>query len=492
MSNDLYEGDFQALTKRGITEETCKHMRYRVGIFEDRTRDKIHAELDGLPCQIADYVNDAGEVVAQKLRFEGKRFLFVGNTKSAYLYGKSSCKDGGRKIVVTEGEIDALSVSQVQGNRWPVVSVSNGADGAAKSLRKELQFLEQFEEVILFFDDDEAGRKAVESCVDLFSPGKVKVARIPGYKDANEALVAGKPELIVQAIWDAKPYRPDGLVTLTEILKEGLTPPEMGLPWFSPTLTKLTRGRRFGETYVFGAGTGVGKTDFLLQQAAYDAFTLKEPIGLFFLEHDPKGETTYRLLGKHSGKLFHLDKEAGGWTDKDLEEAGKRAEEGKVILYSSNGARDWDAIRRHIRFLRHQEGVRIIYLDNLTALASGEKDEKEELDVMMKQIATTMQELGVICHLVSHLTTPEKASHEEGARVSLKHMRGSRAIGFWAHYAFGIERNTQADDEEERKQVTFRIIKARHNGSANGKTIRFTYEAETGQLIEQSAKDFGF
>ena len=33
-----------------------------------------------------------------------------------------------------------------------------------------------------------------------------------------------------------------------------------------PELTRLTYGRRYGEIATFGAGTGVGKTDWLSQQ----------------------------------------------------------------------------------------------------------------------------------------------------------------------------------------------------------------------------------
>lgn len=491
MSTPLMEGDYRDLPKRSITKETCKHMGYRVGIFTDYTKDKRYAELDGKPCQIADYKNDEGVIVAQKLRFEGKDFLFVGDTKQAHLYGKTSAKSGGRKVVVTEGEIDALTVSQLQGNKWPVVSVSNGAQGAAKCLKKELQWLDQFDEVILFFDDDDVGRAATVECVDLFAPGKVKIARVPGYKDANEAHLDGQGAKVIEAIWNAKPYRPDGLLSLAEIIKEGIKEPTIGTPWFSPTLTKLTFGRRFGETYTFGAGTGIGKTDFLLQQAAYDAFVLKEPIGLFFLEQDPRTDISLRMMGKMYGKPFHLPKEEAGWTVEQYKEAEKEASKANVILYSSKGSRDWEEIRRHIRYLRHQEGVRIIYLDNLTSMVADESD-VAALDAMVKQIATTMQELGVMCHLVSHLSTPKDTSHEEGGRVRLNQFRGSRAIGFWPAYAFGIERNPQAAEEEERKIMTLRVIKDRYSGRANGKTVKFDYDTDKGQLIEQSATDHGF
>jgi 5S rRNA maturation endonuclease (ribonuclease M5) len=116
-----------------------------------------------------------------------KDFLFLGDIKEAGLYGQHLWRNGGRKVVITEGEIDALSVSQAQDNKWPVVSVPNGARGAKKAIQRELRWLEEFEEVVLMFDEDEEGRAAAQECAGLFRPGKCKLARLP-MKDANELL----------------------------------------------------------------------------------------------------------------------------------------------------------------------------------------------------------------------------------------------------------------------------------------------------------------
>ena len=51
-------------------------------------------------------------------------------------------------MTITEGELDALSLSQAQGNKWPVVSVPNGAQGAAKAVAQAITWLETFDEVV--------------------------------------------------------------------------------------------------------------------------------------------------------------------------------------------------------------------------------------------------------------------------------------------------------------------------------------------------------
>lgn len=470
----LIAGDFRPLMARKITEETARKFGYTVGDFKGKT------------VQIAPYRDASGEVVAQKLRFADKSFTVAGESKKIgdLLFG-SHLWSSGKMIVITEGEIDAMSVSQAQGNKWPVVSVPNGAQGAKKSLQKNLEYLAGFDQVILMFDMDDAGRAAIEECAPLFPPGKCKVASL-SMKDANELLKAGREQEIIQAIWNAKPYRPDGIVSLADIKEKALQPPEMGLPWFLETLTAATYGRRHGELYCLGAGTGVGKTDFLTQQIEYDLNTLHETVGVFFLEQSPV-ETVQRIAGKYAGKMFHIPD--SGATAEELSAAISVIEaNGKLFLYDSWGATDWEVIRNKIRFLNKSEGVRLFYIDHLTALAAMEEDERVALEEIMAEMAGLTKELDIVIHLVSHLSTPEGGkSHEEGGRVMLRHFKGSRAIGFWSHFAFGIERDQQ--DEERRNRSTFRVLKDRYTGRATGLTIPLAYDPETGRLNEAPEDD---
>lgn len=93
---------------------------------------------------IAPFYDEAGRIVAQKVRLPGKDFKVLGDLKAALpLFGQQLCRDGGKQIVVTEGEIDALSVAQAMGLNWPAVSVPNGAAGAHKSISRALGFLER-------------------------------------------------------------------------------------------------------------------------------------------------------------------------------------------------------------------------------------------------------------------------------------------------------------------------------------------------------------
>lgn len=470
-----YEGEFRALTKRGISEETCQKFDYRVGKYK------------GKAVQVANYRNAEGDLVAQKVRFPDKEFVARGNMKDAPLYGRNlwNPQNSGKMIVITEGEIDCLSVAEVQKCKWPVVSLPNGAQSAKKCITANIEYLEAFDSVVLMFDMDEPGQKAARECAEMFSPGKAKIASLP-LKDANECLQAGKGQEIIQAIWNARTYRPDGLVSIDEIMEEAEKPIEWGLPWCFDFLTKATYGRRWGEVYALGAGTGVGKTDFFTQQIAYDVEQLGLNVGLLFLEQKPV-ETAKRVAGKLAGRRFHVPD--AGWTQEELKETLAKMR-GKVTFYDNFGQTDWEVVSAKIRYMAVSQGIKLIYLDHLTAMADT-SNEKESLEQMMKEMAGLANELGIIIHFISHLSTPDGKPHEEGGHVSIRHFKGSRAIGFWSYFMFGLERNQQAEDEIERQTTTFRILKDRYTGQSTGMTFPLYYDRVSGRLTTEMPEGFG-
>lgn len=458
-------GECEPLAKRGITAVTAAKFGYMVG---DRNGARVH---------IAPYRRN-GQVVSQHLRGAGKSFSWVGKPDGVELFGQHLWRDEGKKVVITEGEIDCLTVSQLQGNKWPVVSLPNGATSAAKYLRANLEWLERFETVVLMFDMDEPGKAAAAECAPLFTPGRCKVASLP-MKDANEMLLAGRGSEVIDAIWAAKEYRPDGVLSVSDIRDAILRPLPPGDAWPFEEMTGWTHGRRPGEVYGFGAGTGVGKTDFFTQIIDYDTRVLGKKCGVIYLEQPPV-ETVRRIAGKSVGRIFHVP---GGYTSDELAVAIDAIDaRGNLYLLDQFGSADWDPIKAHIRFMVVGLGCEHIFLDHLTALVAQEGDVKAALDSIMADMAGMGKELGHKTHFISHLNTPEGKPHEEGGRVTIRNFLGSRAIGFWSHFMFGLERDQQHDDEAERNVTTLRCLKDRVTGAGTGKTMRLGYDRETGLL----------
>lgn len=467
------EGVAQGLPKRGITQATCEKLGYFV------------ADYKGGKVQVANYCDPQGRVVAQKVRFPNKDFLFLGDATNSGLYGQHVWRDGGKMVVITEGEIDALSVSQAQGNKWPVVSIPKGAKAAKKELSKQIEWLERFETVVLMFDMDEPGQAAVAECAPLFSPGKLKVAKLP-LKDANELLQAGRSQEIIEAIWGARPYRPDGVVSISDIDIGSKIKPGLSWPW-SP-LTEGTYGIRLREMYTLGAGTGMGKSEVYKAVIAHLIKEHGQTVGAVFME-ESTAHTVRTIAGKIDQAIYHVPDVHYDETQLKSTVAGL---DGKLYLYDHFGHTDYDTIKARLRYMVVSLGCQWLVVDHLTALVSGdlEGDERKQLAFIMTDLSSLIQELNVGLFLISHLATPEGKPHEEGGRVMLRHFHGSRAIGQWSNYVFGLERNQQAEGPE-RHITTFRVLKDRYTGRATGLTFGLHYDHDTGCLAVHEGEMFG-
>lgn len=481
------EGEYQALVARGISEDVCKRYRYQVGVVPKDypvKSDSAIGRMKGKTVQIANFFREDGTLVGQILRDKDKNFAVIGQVSDLF-FGRHCAKAGGKVLVVTEGFIDAMSYTEMR-RGWYAVSIPNGGGSAAKTFKKNLQYLESFEKVIVCFDNDDAGREAVESVKGILSPGKMWIANLPQeFKDMNKALQEGAYKAAMQAVMDAELVFPDGLVDVDDVLAEALKPIEIGLPWFLPELTELTYGRRFCEVYTLGAGTGVGKTDLLTEQVAFDVTQLGLHVGVLFLEQKP-AETLKRVAGKVASKRFHVPD--AGWTQDELVAAAQRLR-GKITFYDSFGQTEWSSVKSMIRHMAIADGIKVFYLDHLTAMADT-SDEKGSLEQIMKEIAGLANELRLIIHLVSHLTTPDGTPHEEGGRVMIRHFKGSRAIGFWSYLMIGLERDQQSEDPNERHQTILRVLKDRYTGQATGHIMILGYDANTGRIIAPSATGF--
>jgi twinkle protein len=451
------------LLKRGIDGETCKKFGYGYGKYRNA---KV---------QVATYCDESGRPVAQKLRDASKNFVITGDAKKMRLFGEHLWKTGGKMLVITEGEIDALTVSQLQQNKWPVVSVPNGAQSAAKSIANSLEFVESFEKVILMFDMDEPGRQAMQEVAGILSPGKAFIARLP-LKDANACLLDGKGKAVIDAMWNAKAFRPDGIIDIEDVIDKACQDIQQGRPWPWQVLTDRTYGRRYGELYGFGGGTGCGKSTVFKQIAKHIIETENMPVGLIMLE-EPPSMTAKTIAGMLMGKRVHVP---GVEYDRDELRHTLTKLGGRVYLYDHFGSMSFEVIKQKIRYMVRALGVRDIFLDHLTALAAAiDTDERKAIDAIMAELSSLCQELDCTIYYVSHLTTPEGKAHEEGGRVLEKQFRGSRSIAYWSHFLFGIER----DKQEEGGVTVLRVLKDRYTGDAAGLKFGLRYDTETGLLL---------
>lgn len=474
---EFVQGEVQALTKRGITAETCEKWGYKVGRHHDR------------PVQIANYISD-GKIVAQKIRYPDKTFEVVGDGKSLPLYGQHLWRDGGKSVTVTEGEIDALTMSQLFGNKWPVVSVPNGAQGAKKSIKKALPWLEQFESVIFMFDNDEPGQEAARECALLLTPGKAKIATLP-LKDANEMLQAGRGKEVIDAFWGAKVYRPDGIISGDEIkLADLLRAVPPGFTTRYPLLNEKLNGLRKGELTLLTAGTGVGKSTLAREIAAHMIQSGMSTGNVYLEESYTKTAQGYIAIDRNV-PLGHLRCSPSLLTPEQYEESFKRMiANGRTYFYNHFGSLESENLLAKLHYFATGLDVDFIFLDHISIVVSGQESsregERKDIDILMTRLRQLIEQTGVGVIAICHLKMVEGKPHEEGGRVTLSHLRGSGTLKQLSDNIVALERDQQGDDPDE---SLIRVLKCREFGKL-GPADTLKYSHETGRLLPFEEPEF--
>ncbi len=497
----LLIGRFDALTKRGITEETCRFFSYKVG------------EIRGKFVHIAEYKKD-GNVIAQKIRTRDKQMWSTGDFKSVDLFGQW-CYQPTDKLFITvvEGEIDCMSVAQVQGLQYPVVSVPKGAGDAKKALMKSLKYLMSFKYVILAFDNDEDGRKATEECLTLFEPGRVRVAEWP-QKDANDLLVRGEGDKIRNILFNAKDFQPEHLVTVEDIIDDILQQPLRGTEYPWETMTKITYGFQLGELHILVGAPGIGKTE-IAKELLYWFLDKEMKVGLFSFEQGAENSLR-RIVGSKLGLKLHLP--GANWDqDKIRAEAMKLNE--RIYLCRRTGAIDLDGIFLDIKYLARAKGVQFFIIDNLASL--GVSTDFKQAEKLMTTLQALKLELNISIVLLSHVakdkmskqvyvsTSPKNAEYyddqtasdfeqrvnkpgmewESGRMPTNNNVDGPAIIVRLADYVWGIGRNTTSEDKAESQVTKVKALKTRLDSSMTGIVFNLCY-TDKGRLIETSNSSY--
>ena len=190
------------ITSRGIGQDVVDHFGVKMEVNED-----------GIPAAHYYPYTKSGVVAAYKKRELPKNFSTVGDFKGIELFGQAQAS-GGKYLVITEGELDCLVVAQAMKEQYnqyySVVSIPSASH--TKVILENREFVKQYKEVVLMFDQDEAGKKAAEQAAKIIGYGTTKVAKY-SVKDPCELYAEGGKSAVLNAIWNAQTYNPAGILT---------------------------------------------------------------------------------------------------------------------------------------------------------------------------------------------------------------------------------------------------------------------------------------
>lgn len=475
---------------RGLTRDTIKRFGYFAAGFKGQT------------VGVAPYYDMEGNLANQKLRLPNKEFVVLkapgaGGITKCRLFGHHVFGDRfDRTVVITEGELDCMSVAQETDFKIAAVSVGGGAEGAARHCKTNYLWLDRFQEIILWFDDDAPGREAAEEVAKLFKVGKVRIARVEGCKDASDVLQRGTPGDIKTAIYMATAWRPRGIVNARDNPADVLAPREKVLCWSYPpafeNLQKMTGGIHLGEVIYHVAGTGVGKSTGL-REIQHHLVEQEVKIAVLSFE-DTLRDMKLGLMSIRANERLHLvevpdpedAKALKKYDEKMLRYHAQVFGGGLVELFDPETA-EWsmEAILGYVRYCAKALDCQVIFLDPISFVAAGidlTADERRVLDKVAGEFAKLAKELNIHLQISHHLRRTQGIPHEEGAPTSLNELRSSGGLANFAMGVIGWERNNQAAGDGWRVVQT-RIIKPLRRTGKSG-LADVLYYTDEGRLIK--------
>ena len=449
---------YEYLPWRGITKATMEFFNVKTKI--DPEGKPIHI---GFP-----YGKDA--FIIRSL--DEKKFYTKGNIKDATLFGKDKFSPGSSKAcTITEGAIDALSVYQMLGSKFPSFSIRS-ASSAKTDCAKEHDYLNSFNKIYLCLDNDEPGEKAAREIATLFDFNKVYRVAL-NKKDANEYLQAREEKQFLNSWHSAKKYIPEGIISTFQEFDEAIdikTSDAIGsYPW--PSLNKMTLGIRPKEIVLIKAFEKVGKTEFLSSIEYHNLLKSDCNIGVIHIE-EGKDRVLKRLAGYDLNIPAHLPD--SNIPSEEIKAAYRRAirSEGRLHIYSHFGSSDPNIILDIIRFMVTVLECRMVFLDHITMAVSGLEldDERRTLDILTTRLATMVNELNFSLFVISHINDDGKT-------------RGSRNISKVANIILSLDRDITNSDSTKSNTLKVLIEGNRYSGQA-GPVCNLFFDKATWTLKE--------
>ena len=448
-------------TWRGILPATF--LKYSVGLDES---NNVH--FQHIP---------HGVHVGSKVRSgTSKEYWFDGESTGIGLFGVH-CASGDRRIIVTEGELDALSAYQMMG--YAAVSIPLGVQSATKFIKASAQYLETFDEIVFLFDMDAVGRTAQAECVKLLDQSKVKSMSLPiGFKDANDMLVAGKEKEFKECYWSAQAYTPTGIISTEDVIERTVSflmdkSARHGKPTGYDGLDKLIGGWRAGEVTTIVAGTGIGKSSITralcYKQVVLGVKTLYIPL------EDMLEQATSRFLEMHTASSLVKSNDV---PNEALMRQGLFEVLENLTLFDQSGAISVDDLVSSIGYAVRKDCIEFVALDHISAMTSNrDTDERRALDNAIQALKLRVaKDLKCAVLVVSHIS--RDSSDKEDNKPTLARVKGASSIAQYSDAVLGLER------ERKQQLTTFRTLKASRLWGVFGE-FSVKWDEGTQQFIEE-------
>ena len=457
---------------RGLKDEYSKLFGVRYG-YDEKTGEVNEQYYP---------VTQEGQLTGYKIREIPKNFRSIGRTGAdCELFGQFKFNRGGKYILIVEGELDMLSAYQIlaeynknRGSDYEtaVVSPTTGAN-SQKQIAAQYKFCDSFENIVLCYDQDKAGKEAAEKVIPYLPKGKVKVMQMR-YKDPNEYLTQCKQKEFISDFYNAKTYTPAGVVGSSELyekLLESTQVKKIPLPPFMVKLDDMLNSVDLGTIGVIAAGSGCAKTTVANELIYYWLFNSPYKVGVVSLELTC-GQYAQAMLSRHienkianikdpEEKLKFLERET---VKQKADELFKTLDGQDRFMVIDERDGSIDVLQDKIEEMVISCGVRVVILDPVSDLF-----DNAPLDVQagfMKWQKSMVKNYNITFINIAHIRkgSNNKESASTGAFVPEEAIIGASQQVKSASWVVMLSRDKYSEDDVIRNTTRIVLSKNRSNG----------------------------
>ena len=478
------------MAKRGISEETCRY----VGLGSD-----IHGNV---AYQFKDL---NGRVVTVKYRpghavkHNEPKYFYQKDADTCPILFNINKVDVTLPLVITEGMNDAMAC--IEAGYKNVVSIPSGANDD-NWINFNYEFLDQFEDIILWFDNDDAGESGMKKAIPRLGEYRIKLVKPTEddeqvvcdfyhtlnknveirKTDANNILLACGGARILALINSAEEIPMESVIDLMQVEEFDIGQTEY-IPSGINSLDRQIYGFVGGTLNIWTAYSGVGKTTMISQCCVLEAIDRGESVFWFNAESTTSQMLNW-VLAQAAGRQHSVEYTgANGFQyykpTPQAVQAIKQYYAKKIYVYDNLLLSSPNMVFDKMKYIYKKCGTKVFILDNWLCLNFRGVSDTEvtgiQVDFMNKLIHFTKQN-GLEVHLVCH---PHK--QQAGIPLSEYEILGTSNIVNMADRIYGLEKVWDNDLKAQGYDRQFTVFKDRTLGT-HGERIGLRYDRVTRRL----------
>jgi len=400
--------------------------------FKQDTIDIYRVAANGTEVVFPSLIDE--ELVFCKFRsILDKKKMRVQSGSQACLFGWQAIPESARTVIITEGELDAMSWWQLG---YPALSVPTGAT-AHSWVEFEYDRLERFDLIYIAFDTDGPGRDGALTLANRLGLERVALIDTEDFEDANDILISGVSA--DEYVKKAKSIDPAELRQASsyvdEVIEMFLLGEDHG-PGFNSPWPKLEGKLRFreAELILMNGINGHGKSQ-LVGQIILSAIQQDQKVCIFSGEMPPK-----RLL-------YRMGRQATGQAEPTVQ-AIRTAHQwytDRLWLFNVTGSAKADRMMEVFEYTHRRYGVNVFVVDSLLKCGIADDDYAGQKD-FVERLCDFKNDFGLTIFLVTH----SRKGSDEFQRTGKMDVRGAGAISDLADSLLTIWRNKKKESEKGR------------------------------------------